>query len=1508
MNYRFGMADRPVRRLCRQIWSACWLALLAQACLAAPPKNLRFEQFGIEQGLPHELVQTMLQDRQGFMWIGTQSGLVRYDGARVTFYRHNADKPGSLTNPWVTALYEDGHGRLWVGTRGGGLQRYDPASESFTPYTRQPADSRDGGGLQISAIKGDGGSGMWLATTDGLSHFNPERGEFTALRHDAAQAGSLGHNTVTALAPDRQGNLWLGTAHGLERLPGGAAQFEHHRLDSEAAPDPKRNDIHALLLDRDGALWIGTAAGLEVWPATGPKRRFGAAEGLAAGAIETLYQDRDGAVWLGTQDDGLKRWDAGAEHFLTYHNESGDPHSLADNRVVALLQDRSGSLWVGTWNRGTSRVDLAGGGFERYVHLADDPHSLGAGRIQGLAADGKGGIWLGTSSDGLNRLDKASGAIDGFRHQAGDPGSLSHDTVRAVQVNAEGVWVGTAGGLDLLDPVSGRFTHFRHDPADPNSISSNQVYTLAFDRAGILWVGTTDGGLNRFDPLSRQFQRFPHKAQEADSLSNSWVAQILDDSHGNLWVGTFGGGLDRLDRQSGRFQHFRHDDKDAGSLSHDTVTRIMEDRSGTVWVGTTSGLNRMERQADGGVRFKRYSVRDGLENDVVVDIEQARDGKLWLGTNAGLSRFDTRRGIFRNFTAVEGLIDGTYMVGGGFSDPDGTLYFGGTRGVTAFRPEAIRDNPTTPQVAITDFLIFNQSVRGGYRPDGFQMMGAVTEAKALTLSYLHSVFSLEFAALHYADPRHNRYAYMLEGFDRNWVYADAEHRVATYTNLEPGTYLFRVRAATKDGEWNELGASMAITITPPFWKTWWFRLAAVALLLGGAVLAYRTRIRRFARQQKLLERQVVKRTAEADAARQRLLNMTDGLPLTVVQYREAPDGERGYVFVGKNVQDVLGISAAEILADQSGRWRHVIEEDRAATEAIVEHAFEHRLAFEFHQRIRIGERIRWIYTHAVPSRLADGSWVWNGFWMDVSETREQAEQLRVARDTAEAATQSKSLFLANVSHEIRTPMNAIIGLSHLALKTELSVKQRDYLAKIHNAGTALLGIINDILDFSKIEAGRLDIERASFQLEQVTQNLITVLGHKVAGKGLRLLFEISEAVPATLIGDSLRLGQIFTNLVSNAVKFTEHGDIVVRGELLEAVGNQVKLKFSVRDNGIGMTAPQRDRLFHAFTQADDSISRKYGGTGLGLSICKTLIELMGGSIWAESAPGIGSTFHFTAWFGLDAGVARPARPPARHYRFDGLRVLLAEDNVVNQQIAEELMSIAGISVTVAGDGAQAVEKLRAGPPFDVVLMDLQMPETDGYAATAAIRADPALRHLPIIAMTAYAMNEERQRCLDAGMNDHIAKPIDPDLLFDILARWGGRQECAEPTMVPPGDTAALPAVAGLDTAAALRRLGGNHAFYRKVLARFKADQAGLSERIGALLAAGQAEAAGRAAHSVCGAAANIGATALADAARELEAAIEAGRADAALLRALARESAAVIADVDLLVAAADDAP
>jgi two-component system sensor histidine kinase/response regulator len=421
------------------------------------------------------------------------------------------------------------------------------------------------------------------------------------------------------------------------------------------------------------------------------------------------------------------------------------------------------------------------------------------------------------------------------------------------------------------------------------------------------------------------------------------------------------------------------------------------------------------------------------------------------------------------------------------------------------------------------------------------------------------------------------------------------------------------------------------------------------------------------------------------------------------------------------------------------------------------------------------------------SRLVRAS---DGTPLRVTGVNVDVTALTEARREAEEATQAKSMFLANMSHEIRTPMSAIIGLSNIALKGELPPKQRDYVAKINKAGTLLLGILNDILDVSKVEAGKLEIEHVSFRLGDVLDNASTMVAHKALEKGLDLKLDIAEDVPQALVGDPLRLGQILINLLGNAVKFTEQGQVAISVSCLERSAGKVQLKVSVQDTGIGMTPEQAGRLFQAFTQAEGSTARKYGGTGLGLTIAKRLVELMGGSIQVESSPGAGSTFWFPAWFGLDVQDDAASAGQARHAPLTlmpdlgGARLLLVDDNETDRHIATELLVGAGASVATTNNGREAFDML-SNYAYDLVLMDVEIPGMDGIEAARLILAEPGLAHIPILALTAHSMPQERQRCTDAGMLDHIAKPIDPQALFSTLLRW-------LPKAAPASQTAPAP--------------------------------------------------------------------------------------------------------------------
>ncbi len=829
----------------------CGLLLLSLCSLVdAAPLSLRFEHLGVEQGLTQESITRVVQDRHGYLWVGTQAGLNRYDGYRVTVYKNDPGNPRSLVDNYVQALYEDAGGRLWVGSKGG-LDRYDAATGGFIHQAIKT------GNLSVTNIIGDGKDGLWLTTSEGLQHLDIKSGQVRTLRHAPADPDSISDDRVNAVARDKAGNLWIGTASGLEMLPPGAGKFVH--LTPQAGKTPA-NNITALSVGPDGVVWAGAASGLQAWRLDGsaPRRLPAAAGALGGLRVSVLMHDSDGTLWVGTLEDGLKRRDPASGEFHSYRWDGLNRHGIGDNQITALYQDRTGTLWVGNWFTGLDWVDLDSGGFERYTESSGVLPGVSNSKVRAISGAGDNKIWIG-SGEGLTRLDVTKRTVESWRHDERDPGSLPGDVVIALATDSKGrLWVGTSTGLARRDPVTGRHTRVALD-SDPNALS---VHRLLVDRDGVIWAGTRTG-LYRIDPDTdavTAYRADPDNPDNPDSVDGR-VHALLEDRQGILWIGTENG-LNRFDRATGKFRHFRNDPNKPDSLSHKRVPFVFEDRNGVLWVGTAAGLCKALPQPDGDLRFRYYPGQNGGAVDPIGAILDDGNGRLWISSTAGIAMFNPETGFFKQYTAKDGLIDGSYFIGSAYKGPDGTLYFGGLAGMTAFNPLAIHDNRRPPQVAITDFFIFNESIVSDVaRPDVLPA-GALGDAKTLTLSHRDVMFSIEFAALHFADPQRNRYAYQLEGFDPQWVTTDAGKRFATYTNLDPGRYVFRVRAANKDGVWSPEPAVLELVITPPVWKMWWFRLLMASLALGAAYLLFRIRIRMLMRQKQALEEEVGSRTRE----------------------------------------------------------------------------------------------------------------------------------------------------------------------------------------------------------------------------------------------------------------------------------------------------------------------------------------------------------------------------------------------------------------------------------------------------------------------------------------------------------------------------------------------------------------------------------------------------------------------------------------------------------------------
>jgi signal transduction histidine kinase/ligand-binding sensor domain-containing protein/CheY-like chemotaxis protein/HPt (histidine-containing phosphotransfer) domain-containing protein len=860
-----------------------WLLMLlagAAPVRAAPAPTLRFEHLSVDDGLAQESVLAIVQDPDGFMWFGTQSGLSRYDGYRFTNYRNSVNDARTLINNWVRVLYVDRKGRLWIGTDGG-LDRYEPASGTFSHFVPDESAKRGNGNRHISAILDDGKDGLWLATADGLQHFDIATGRFATWHHAPGVAASIASDKLRALALGPDGRLWIGTASGLDSLDPDLMRFRHH----PSARGGQYDVIQALMVDSAQGLWVGSMGGLQRLPLgqRGELRQFGAREGVAEGEINVLYEDAERQVWVGSHDRGLYHWLPAQGRFEQHPHRITDSFSLGDNQVSALYADRVGTFWAGTWYGGVSRADMGSGGFARIVRGPDTPVALEDNKVRGIVADGAGKLWLATNG-GLHHFDPASGADRAYRLAPVDVDISGDAMATSVASGHDGaVWIGARNGLARLDPATGRITR-RTLAQNTGDMDSNYVRNLLVTHDGTVWIATR-GGLHRLDPRSGALSTYQHDPGVATSLADNIVRPMLEDRHGRLWVGTFDG-LDLLDRATGKFRHFRHDPADPTSISHDEVHYLLEDHAGTLWVGTAVGLNKMVAGPGGTARFERYTARDGLADDVIAAMQEDLDGFIWVSSSSGLHRLDPSSGAWRNYNSTDGTIEGAYFDASALRVADGTLYFGGNNGITAFNPRALHDNLIAPRAVITGLQVFGQPAQD-VRPD--LLPGPIERLSGITLTPADSVFSLEFSALHFAAPGRNRFAYRLVGFDQDWIGVDAGKRFATYTNLDPGRYTFQVRAANKDGVWSDSAASLEITVLPPYWKTWWFRTLCALLVLGCGYGAFRIRVDGLRRQKDLLEQQVSARTEKIEQQNRLLERQTEELREQQRQVRRRTD-------------------------------------------------------------------------------------------------------------------------------------------------------------------------------------------------------------------------------------------------------------------------------------------------------------------------------------------------------------------------------------------------------------------------------------------------------------------------------------------------------------------------------------------------------------------------------------------------------------------------------------------
>jgi len=1370
-------------------------------------KDITFDHITIEDGLSNNMVPGVVQDYTGFMWFGTFDGLNRYDGYEFKVYRHDSDDPASLSGNPIRVLYKDRAGNLWVGTWGSGLNMFVRETETFIRYRHDPDDphslSHDG----IRSIFEDRIGTLWIGTNGGgLNRFDRKTGTFTHYRHDPGNTASIGHDAIWSIHEDRAGTLWVGTeGGGLNRFDRETGTFQRYRHDPANPRSLSHDKVRAIMEDQAGALWISTSGGglclfdretesfrqYQHHP-TDPKS-------LGEDNVSAILEDRTGRFWIATHGGGIDLFDRDTDTFVHHTSDPARPGSLNHNMIYSLYEDRSGLIWIGTESGGVNLFDPDKKQFRNYRNNPELSGSLSFNDVWGISEDPSGRLWICTNGGGLNRFDRITGTFTRYLHDPANTESLSGNMIYTILADRTGmVWIGDyGGGLDRFAPETGTFLHYRHNPADPQSLSDDMIFALYEDRAGILWVGTWNGGLNRFDRKARTFSHYRHNPEDPNTLSSNSIISIKEDLFGILWVGTMDNGLNRFDRNTGSFMRYRHNPDDPASLSNNTVSFVYEDRAGRFWVGTGGGgIDKFDRENE---RFIHFTQKDGLAGDSVYGIQEDRRGFLWLGTSHGLSRFNPDTETFRNYDVTDGIQGNQFNLNASCTSSSGEMFFGGTSGFTAFFPEQIRDNPHIPPVVVTKFLLSNKAVPIGRDS---VLKQSIIETDHLTLSYDDQIFSFEFAALNYRSPEKNRYKYMLEGFDKEWSEVDGKRRFATYTHMDPGDYVFRVLASNNDGIWNEEGASIRITVTPPWWETVWFRASMMIFVIGLILGGFRWRVSSIERQKRRLETQVDEKTRELGELENAMKNIVTGVSpqqgsnffdSMVLQLANTLDAD--YTLIGelrkgesRSIRTIALCANGEIienieydLADTP--CEHVINAAACTYPANVAQTFPRDILLqEMHVEGYAGTPLsdsnhRPIGVMAALYRqpIATPQFAESILCIFAAQTGVEIERtrteeaLRESERTAEAANQAKSTFLANMSHELRTPLNAIMGYAQILQRSErVDDDHLHRLRIIHSSGEHLLTLISDILDISKIEAGKMELRPTDIHIPSFLDGVAGIVRARAEEKSLKFKVE-TDALPQGVRVDEVRLRQILLNLLSNAVKFTDKGDVTLRIRTIGRREGKVRtIRFEVADTGVGISPDELDHVFEPFEQVG-GIEGRADGTGLGLSITQHLVDMMGGMLKAESSPGQGSTFRFELSLPVVSAEAKEMQHAREITGYSGApqKILAADDNPDNLMVLRDMLEPVGFEIIRAENGREAVAKALEIRP-DLILMDLVMPVMNGFKAMQAIRRESALQNVPVIAVSASVLESDRRKSQVAGCDAFLPKPVDARALYALL--------------------------------------------------------------------------------------------------------------------------------------------
>ena len=1220
--------------------------------------NYSFQYYTTDNGLTHNMVDCLMKDSRGFLWIGTWDGLNRFDGYDFKEFKHSDGKKG-ISGNFIYSLCEDNYGNIWIGNNRG-LDFYNYENNEFK-LVKLGIDSllsqrvvkiikthdndlwicgdkfiikiridKDGNILEkddnpelteilnqnnneINCIYEDQSGGMWIGTDIGLFHYFPAVKQIESFYHNPESENSLVYNEVIELYGDSKGNLWIGTVLGLSRYNPLSSDFINYVYDENVKSILPHNDVTSFVEDKKGNLIIGTLGGLSI---------------VNIKTLETqIIKD---------------------VQFSKY--------GLNNAFVNCLLTDNEGNIWVGTERGGVNRFNTLQKGFDLIFHVPGNNNSLNTKIVNSIYED-QNNIWIGTAGGGLNRINKATDNYFFYTASENDRNSVPNNFISALQKDYDGnLWVGTWGeGIGILKPINvakGIFNPLRYDPQDNTTLISNFISSFVNDNFGNMWVGT----LNGLDCVDAKTMKIKHFRAQWNGVPITEVGCLLFDRYNNLWIGTKKALYKVLPDENGtintekcEIKRIVNNPADKNSISGNYVISLLEDQNGNIWAGTYGdGINllHMSDSKNGNFRFTRFDESQGMCNNIAYCMEEDSNGYLWISTDNGLARFNPTSGKFRNYYMNDGLLSNQFYWGSSYKSRYGKIYFGGMNGLVSFVPTEVYENIIPLTAQLTEFRLANREVKVNEEYFGkISLTQNICLEDKIKIPYQIKEFSLEFSSLNFTQPEKNFYKYKLEPFDTDWVLVNYKRRKATYMNLKPGTYTFSVMVSNNDLIFNNEPRKLTVVVLAPFYRTSAFQIVTIVFLVFIVLMIIRFRTNNLKRQKDQLEKIVAARTLKIEEQNEELKIQTENL-----QSNNSLLEER---------QELIEIQKKEI------------ENHNNQLEELV---------------------------------------------------RKRTTELIKAKNKAEESDRLKTAFLANMSHEIRTPMNAIVGFSSLLNDTDLTNDERaNLISMINSSSESLLHLIDDILDLSMIESNQLKIKFSSCNLNGLIDNVHSamVLINRNPGLEIRLNNNLRDE-NLEINSDVYRLKQVLLNLMNNALKFTDRGyielGVMKNDEQLSFFVKDTGRGISPEELDIiferfRKVEDDKNKLYRG-AGLGLSISKRLSEL-LGGSL-RVESNRDKGSTFYFDLP-----FDFVKET-VDQKKEQKEKK-VNNNQYSGKKILIVEDEYSNFIYLETALKSWNIVTFWAKDGEEAIAQISKNKSIDVVLMDINMPKLNGIDALKLIK-------------------------------------------------------------------------------------------------------------------------------------------------------------------------------------------